>query len=53
VKALRDEGRSLDAVIAARPTAAYDARWGKADPAAARALVTAAWHALQAPPAAP
>jgi hypothetical protein len=29
VQALRAEGRSLDEVIAARPTAAFDARWGR------------------------
>ena len=28
VAALEAQGRSLDEVLAARPTAAYDAKWG-------------------------
>jgi glyoxylase-like metal-dependent hydrolase (beta-lactamase superfamily II) len=42
MQALKRQGKSLDAVIAARPTAAWDARWGSVD-GAARALVTAAY----------
>ena len=48
VKALRAQGKSLDAVIAARPSAPWDARWGKA-PGSAREIVTAAYRALEAP----
>ena len=29
VAALKRQGRSLDDIIAAKPTAAYDAKWGK------------------------
>ena len=28
VAALKKQGRSLDEVVAAKPTAAYDAKWG-------------------------
>lgn len=46
VKAMKDKGQSLDAIIAAHPTAAYDAQWGRAD-GSAKALVTAAYHSLE------
>jgi hypothetical protein len=29
IKALKDEGKSVEEVIAASPTADYDARWGE------------------------
>jgi hypothetical protein len=29
VATLKQEGKSLDEIIAARPTAAFDAKWGK------------------------
>ena len=28
VAALKKQGNSLDAIVAAKPTAAYDAKWG-------------------------
>ena len=49
VKKMRRAGKSLDAIIASHPTAPYDARWGTKDPAAANALVAAAYHSLAAP----
>lgn len=49
VQKLKRAGKSLDAIIAAHPTAPYDARWGTKDPGAANALVTAAYHSLSAP----
>lgn len=48
VKALHAEGRSLEAILAARPTAAFDAQWGN-EPGAATALVTAIVQGLSAP----
>jgi hypothetical protein len=48
VKALKAQGKSLDAIIAARPTAPFDARWGAVD-GAGRALVTAAYRGRSAP----
>ena len=29
IVALKKEGKSLDEIVAAKPTAAYDAKWGK------------------------
>lgn len=48
VSAMRRAGRSLPAIVAAHPTAPYDSRWGRSGPAAADALVTAAYHSLAA-----
>jgi hypothetical protein len=43
VAALKKQGRSLDETIAAKPTAAYDAKWGQflTTPAAFTGLVYA------------
>lgn len=49
VKALRAARRPLAAIVASHPTAPWDARWGRANPAAAEALVTAIYHGLEAP----
>lgn len=50
VKSLKESGQSLDAIVAARPSAAFDDMW-KADATAAKALVTAAYKSLEAPAA--
>ena len=41
VAALKKQGQSLDAIVAARPTAAYDPKWGNfvIDPALFTKLV--------------
>lgn len=46
VKSLKESRQSLEAIVSARPSAAYDGKW-KADAAAARALVTAAYKSLE------